>query len=164
MYSRAGRKVGKELFCPSQSSLEESFGLLGSGCQSMGCAVRRCPDYGGATGHSIPELIGMETQLWTQRYCLTIWKRKKTVFWWKLVVGEQITLRVPAQSFSHVWLCDPMDCSPPGSSVHGILQARILEWVLCPPPGDLPNTELEPASPLLHWQTGSLPLAPPSDW
>ena len=31
---------------------------------------------------------------------------------------------------SCVWLfCDPMDCSPPGSSVHGILQARILEWV-----------------------------------
>ena len=26
-------------------------------------------------------------------------------------------------------LCDPMDYSPPGSSVHGILQARILEWV-----------------------------------
>ena len=26
-------------------------------------------------------------------------------------------------------LCSPMDCSPPGSSVHGILQARILEWV-----------------------------------
>ena len=26
--------------------------------------------------------------------------------------------------------CDPMDCSPPGSSVHGILQARILEWVV----------------------------------
>ena len=27
-------------------------------------------------------------------------------------------------------LCDPMDCSQPGSSVHGILQARILEWVV----------------------------------
>ena len=27
-------------------------------------------------------------------------------------------------------LCNPMDCSPPGSSVHGILQARILEWVV----------------------------------
>ena len=26
-------------------------------------------------------------------------------------------------------LCDPMDCSLPGSSVHGLLQARILEWV-----------------------------------
>ena len=29
-------------------------------------------------------------------------------------------------------LCEPMDCSPPGSSVHGILQARILEWVALP--------------------------------
>ena len=29
-------------------------------------------------------------------------------------------------------LCDPMDCSPPGFSVHGILQARILEWVAMP--------------------------------
>ena len=29
-------------------------------------------------------------------------------------------------------LCDSMDCSPPGSSVHGILQARILEWVAIP--------------------------------
>ena len=29
-------------------------------------------------------------------------------------------------------LCDPMDCNPPGSSVHGILQARILEWVAMP--------------------------------
>ena len=26
-------------------------------------------------------------------------------------------------------LCDPMECSPPGASVHGIVQARILEWV-----------------------------------
>ena len=29
-------------------------------------------------------------------------------------------------------LCDPMDCSPPGSSVHGILQTRILEWAAIP--------------------------------
>ena len=29
-------------------------------------------------------------------------------------------------------LCDPMDCSPPGSSVRGILQARILEWIAMP--------------------------------
>ena len=34
--------------------------------------------------------------------------------------------------FSHSALCDPMDRSPPGSSVHGILQARILEWVAIP--------------------------------
>ena len=31
--------------------------------------------------------------------------------------------------FSLILLCDPMGCSPPGSSVHGILQARILDWV-----------------------------------
>ena len=34
--------------------------------------------------------------------------------------------------FSRVRLCDPMDCSLPVSSVHGILQARILEWVAMP--------------------------------
>ena len=32
-------------------------------------------------------------------------------------------------------LCDSMDCSPPDSSVHRILQARILEWVAIPTPG-----------------------------
>ena len=35
-------------------------------------------------------------------------------------------------------LCDPMDCGLPGSSVHEIAQARILEWVPCPPSGNLP--------------------------
>ena len=61
-------------------------------------------------------------------------------------------------------LCDPMDYSLPNSSVHGILQARTLEWVLFPPPGYLPNPGIEPASLcLLHWQAGSLPLAPPGN-
>ena len=36
-------------------------------------------------------------------------------------------------------LCDPMGYSPPASSVHGTLQARILEWVALFPPGDLPD-------------------------
>ena len=44
-------------------------------------------------------------------------------------------------------LCDPMACSLPGSSVHGILQARTLKWVSCPPPGDLPDPGIEPVSP-----------------
>ena len=46
-------------------------------------------------------------------------------------------------------LCSPMDCSLPGSSVHGIFQARILEWVAFPSPGDLPNPRIEPGSPAL---------------
>ena len=40
---------------------------------------------------------------------------------------------LPAQSLQLcLTLCDPMDCSPPGSSVHGILQSRILEWIAMP--------------------------------
>ena len=40
-------------------------------------------------------------------------------------------------------LCDSTDCSPPGFSVHGILQARILGWLLFPSPGDLPDLGIE---------------------
>ena len=48
---------------------------------------------------------------------------------------------MPAKSLqSCLTLCDLMERSPPGSSVHGILQARILEGVaMPPPPGDLPD-------------------------
>ena len=47
-------------------------------------------------------------------------------------------------------LCDPMDCSPSGSSAHEIFQARILEWVAISSPGDLPNPGIEPGSPALQ--------------
>ena len=46
-------------------------------------------------------------------------------------------------------LCDPMDCSLPGSSVHGIFQARILEWAVISLPGNLLDLEVKPASPAL---------------
>jgi len=45
-----------------------------------------------------------------------------------------------------VTLFDPVDCGAPGFSVHGILQARILKWVAMAPPGDLPDSGIEPAS------------------
>ena len=48
--------------------------------------------------------------------------------------------------------CDPMDCSPPGSSLHGILQARILEWITMPFSRGSPDPGIEPvllASPVL---------------
>ena len=47
-------------------------------------------------------------------------------------------------------LCDPMDHSPPGSSVHGFSQARILEWLPCTPPGEFPVAGIKPASPTLQ--------------
>ena len=52
-------------------------------------------------------------------------------------------------------LCDPIDCSLPGSSVHGILQARILAFLS---PGGLPNPGIELWSPVL--QADSLPSEP----
>ena len=54
-------------------------------------------------------------------------------------------------------LCNSVDHSPPGSSVHGILQARILEWVPFPPPGVFPaQGSSRGLLCLLHWQAGSL--------
>ena len=55
-------------------------------------------------------------------------------------------------------LCDPTDCRPPGSSVHGILQASILEWVAIPFSRDLPDLGVEPEPPALP--AGSLPSEP----
>ena len=62
-------------------------------------------------------------------------------------------------SFSHVWLWDTMNCGLWGSSLHGILQARILSGLPCPPPGDLPDPGIKPRSPAL--QVDSLPAEPP---
>ena len=50
---------------------------------------------------------------------------------------------------SYTTLCDPMDCSLPGFSIHGISQARVLEWVAFPSPGNLPDPGIEPWSPAL---------------
>ena len=57
-------------------------------------------------------------------------------------------------------LCDPMDCSPPGFSVHGILQARMLECVAISFSSDLPDPGIKTGSPALqadssaNWATG----------
>ena len=48
-------------------------------------------------------------------------------------------------------LCDPLDCSLPGSSVHAILQTKILEWVTISFSRDLPHPGNEPRSPAL-WE------------
>ena len=62
-------------------------------------------------------------------------------------------------AYSCLTLCDRSDCSPPGSSVHGILPARILEWVTFSFPGDLPDPGTKPRSPA--WQEDSLPTKSP---
>ena len=84
-------------------------------------------------------LQGSEGEISKYSVCWTVWKVKV------LVVQSGLTL------------CDPMDCSPPGSSFRGILQARILKWVAFPSPGDLPDPGMELRSPAL--QMVCLPLS-----
>ena len=57
-------------------------------------------------------------------------------------------------------LCNLMDCSPPGSSVHVILQARVLDGVAIPFYRDLPDPGIKPRCPAL--QADSLPSEPRS--
>ena len=67
-----------------------------------------------------------------------------------------------ACSLSHDLFFVTLDCSPPDSSVHGILQARILEWVPCSSPGDLPNPGLNPG--LMHCRWILYLLSPVFYW
>ena len=57
-------------------------------------------------------------------------------------------------------LCNPVDCSPPGPSVHGIFQGRILEWVAMPSSRGSSQPMDQRILCLLHWQADSLPTAP----
>ena len=57
---------------------------------------------------------------------------------------------------SHLTLCDRMDCSLPGSFVHGNLLERILEWVVISFSGGLPNSGIEPVSLALQAESYSL--------
>ena len=58
-------------------------------------------------------------------------------------------------------LCDPMDCSLQGSSIHGIFQARVLEWVAISFSRGLPDPGIEPRSPAL--QADTLLSEPPGE-
>ena len=54
-------------------------------------------------------------------------------------------------------LCDPTDCSPPGSSVMGLSRQEYWSGLPCPPPENLPHPRIKPISPAL--QADSLPLS-----
>ena len=76
------------------------------------------------------------------------------------VIKQKITMN-SEKLCSVPTLCDPVDCSPPGSSVHGILQARIVEWVAIPFSRGSSRPTIEPVSPAL--QVNSLPFEPPGE-
>ena len=76
---------------------------------------------------------------------------KANIIWSFLKSYSLVTQSCPA-------LCNPMHCSPPGSSVHGISQERYCSGLLpFPPSGYLPDSGIKPMSPI--WQTDYLPLS-----
>ena len=91
---------------------------------------------------------------WNNFKEIAIYKQNLTLFWpptapahllhslWRGSLGSCTC--VCAQL--HLTLCNPMNCSPAGSSVHRISQARTLEWLLFTSPGDLPDPGIEPMS------------------
>ena len=84
----------------------------------MGLAMP-CPSQRMSREPSTPSLMG---PAWDKlcKWSRTLWSRARLTYVCVLVTQSCLTL------------CDPMDCSPPSSSVHRILQARILEWVPVP--------------------------------
>ena len=56
------------------------------------------------------------------------------------------SVQLSSVSQSCLTLCNPMECGTPGSSVHGIFQARILDWVVISYSGDLPDQGVKPTS------------------
>ena len=70
-----------------------------------------------------------------------------------LYIKVVYTYYVSRSILSHI--LRPHGLQPPGSSVHGILQTRLPQWVAMTPPGNRPNSGIEPKSPAL--QAESLP-------
>ena len=81
--------------------------------------------------NNVPTELEIEIPPWVFRFLVPLdqWENN----------GVIILTAVKGESLDYVWLCNFVDCSPPGSSVHGILQAR-LESVAISSPGDLPHS------------------------
>ena len=98
------------------------------------------------------------TQNWFWLGWELFWMMQNTL-WFGMPKGflRFTTVLWKRKSLSPVQLRHPLNCSPPGPSVNGIFQARILEWVAIFS-GDLPDWGIEPQSPA--WQADSSPFEP----
>ena len=139
-----GSESVSRLCCPS--------GLL----WVVGGASAHLKDLRGATGAQLPR--GLCSKFLPVVSPSSLLAYGLFFFWFDLCVC--VCVCVVAQSC--LTLFPHLDYRPIGSSVHGILQARILERVAILSPGDLPNPGMEPASPVsciagglfIHWTTG----------
>ena len=83
------------------------------------------PDFKDGKMHSNCKIDALIFQFLTASYC-TLYNIQITYCLWPLLTTLEVKSSQVTQSC--LTLCDPMDCSLPGSSVHGIFQARVLEW------------------------------------
>ena len=94
---------------------------------------------------SFTYLLSVEiTETVKSDHCFCLIERVSHIFRLCIFPAVVVSLLSPVRLFG-----DLMDCSPPGSSVPGIAQARILERVAIPLPADLPNSGIKAASPAL---------------
>ena len=129
--SSKGSCLSRDRICVSCSSCIGSSVQFNHSCLTL-CDPMSCSRPGLPVHHQLPEPIQTHVQagsLWAEQ------------------LGSEVAQSCPT-------LCNPMDCT-----VHGILQARILEWIAFLFSRDIPNPGIEPRSPAL--QVDSLPTEPP---
>ena len=126
---------------PTSSALRGGLHLLGSPCrseerpvQSYRSAQRRkihCCDGGDWRGRRIPAAAGLNIPAGKRAVSSPFPTLHQLEGSRRLSLGLSSSVNVLVAQLC-LTLCDPVDCSLSGSSVHGILQARILEWVALP--------------------------------
>ena len=134
------------LLCRNRIVARTPANLQGSPCQQRVWCWTHCYLHGNSFYWNFTR--------WTRMYIIWIKINKKTCLasWGTVLSYSHLYWPFVVESLSHVHLFfDLIDCSPPGSSVHGILQTRIVEWVGLPFPPSvyLPDPEIELASPAL---------------
>ena len=130
------------------------------------CPTLCNPIDGSPPGSPVPGILQARTLEWVAISSSNAWKWKVKVkalsrVWLLATPWTAAYQAPPSMGFSRqgYWsgvplaslqlcptLCNPMDCSLPGSSVHGILQQEYWSGLPFPPPGDLPNPEIKPLS------------------
>ena len=84
----------------------------------------------GKTGRTGLQIVIFRSWYYEPNSCISAYLEKhRNPSWWHLLLMTSI-VKWSEVTQSCLTLCDPVDCSLPGSSVHGILQTRILEWIV----------------------------------
>ena len=140
------QRAGRSLLCPSDHTGDLHFLPMQTGSQET-------PSVGGNSQWWWSAWISNSgTHLSSFTYCLHNIRLRGFALLFSQTVCVFATQSCPT-------LCDPVDCSPPGFSVHGISRLEYWGGLPFPSPGDLPDPGIDPRSPPL--QADFLPSEPP---